>query len=50
MLLPAGGGQAMAQGTMVTGPRYQSRLTDAFNPNTLSGDEVVSLPYTYRVG
>jgi hypothetical protein len=34
------------KGTVVRG----TVEVDTFNSNTLSGDEVVSLPYTYRVG
>jgi Subtilase family/Peptidase inhibitor I9 len=35
-----------AAGTVVRG----TLEVDTFNPNTLSGDEVVALPYAYRVG
>jgi len=35
-----------AAGTVVRG----ALEIDTFNPNTLSGDEVVSLPYVYKVG
>lgn len=34
------------KGTVVRG----TLEVDAFDPNTLSGDEVVALPYAYRVG
>ncbi|HXM54483.1 MAG TPA: S8 family serine peptidase [Candidatus Dormibacteraeota bacterium] len=35
-----------ARGTVVRG----ALEVDTFNPNTLSGDEVIALPYVYRVG